>query len=110
MAFYELGIGLRYLGSKEKAGILSVLSWIALTGMLLGVMALIVALSFASGFESALRDKIIGINAHLLLLRFDGPVTGVDQVEKKLHEIPHVVATMPFTYHQALLRSQEARL
>ena len=108
MAPYEVGIGLRYLGSKEKAGILSVLAWIAVSGILVGVMALVVALSFASGFETALRDKIIGINAHLLLLRFDGPVTEVDQVRKKLLEMPHVVATMPFTYHQALLRSREA--
>ncbi|MEW6443377.1 MAG: ABC transporter permease [bacterium] len=107
MAMYEWRMGLRYLGSRERKGFFSVLAWIALTGVLVGVMALVVALSFASGFESALRDKIIGINAHLLLLRLDGIITDPEEVQSRLLEMPSVAAVMPFTYQQALLRSGE---
>jgi len=105
MASLEAHVALRYLRSRDKAGFLSTLAWIALSGVVVGVMALVVALSFASGFERALRDKIIGVNAHLLLLRFDGAVTEVAEVERKIRQIPDVAEAMPFTYHQAMIRS-----
>jgi len=107
MAAYEIDIGLRYLRGRERRGFLSVMAWITVIGILVGVMALVVALSFASGFESALRDKIIGINAHLLTLRYDGPIEDWQKVRDKLQWIPEVNTVVPFTYHQALLRSEQ---
>ena len=107
MASYELRVGLHYLKARKESGFLSVMAWITVCGILVGVMALVVALSFASGFESVLRDKIIGINAHLLLLRFDGELTGWEAVMQKVRQLPAVASTMPFTYHKALLRSEE---
>jgi lipoprotein-releasing system permease protein len=107
MASYELRVGLHYLKGRKESGFLSVMAWITVCGILVGVMALVVALSFASGFESVLRDKIIGINAHLLLLRFDGELSDWKEVREKVHQLPEVASTMPFTYHKALLRSEE---
>jgi len=107
MASYELRVGLHYLKARKESGFLSVMAWITVWGILVGVMALVVALSFASGFESVLRDKIIGMNAHLLLLRFDGELTGWEAVMQKVRQLPAVASTMPFTYHKALLRSEE---
>jgi lipoprotein-releasing system permease protein len=107
MASYELRVGLHYLRAGKDSGFLSVMGWITVAGILVGVMALVLALSFASGFESVLRDKIIGVNAHLLLLRFDGEFNDWQKVREKLHQLPEVAETMPFTYHKALLRSDE---
>lgn len=107
MASYELRVGLHYLRDRRESGFLSVMAWITVVGILVGVMALVVALSFASGFESVLREKIIGVNAHLLLLRFDGDIGNWREVSEKLEALPGVAATMPFTYHKALLRSEE---
>jgi lipoprotein-releasing system permease protein len=81
------------------------MAWITVWGILVGVMALVLALSFASGFESVLRDKIIGVNAHLLLLRLDGAVEGWEGVRERLSQLPAVASSMPFTYHKALIRS-----
>jgi len=107
MASYELRVGLHYLKARKESGFLSVMAWITVWGILVGVMAHVVALSFASGFESVLRDKIIGINAHLLLLCFDGELSGWKEVREEIHQLPAVASTMPFTYHKALLRSEE---
>jgi lipoprotein-releasing system permease protein len=107
MVSYEFRIGLHYLKARKESGFLSVMAWITVWGILVGVMALVVTLSFASGFESVLRDKIIGVNAHLLLLRFDGDMSGWKEVREKLHQLPEVATTMPFSYHKALLRSHE---
>lgn len=105
MASLEGLVALRYLRSKDKAGFLSVLAWIALSGVVVGVMALVVALSFASGFQTGLREKIIGVNAHLLLLQFQGSMTDVDNLRRKILACPDVAAAMPFTYHQGMIRS-----
>ncbi len=107
MTSYELRVGLHYLKAGKESGFLSVMAWITVWGILVGVMALVLALSFASGFESVLRDKIIGVNAHLLLLRFDGELGDWEEVREKLHQLPEVATTMPFSYHKALLRSEE---
>ncbi len=107
MASYELRVGLHYLKDRRESGFLSVMAWITVGGILVGVMALVVALSFASGFESVLREKIIGVNAHLLVLRFDGDIGNWREVGEKLNALPGVASTMPFTYNKALLRSKE---
>ncbi len=106
MDSYELRVGLQYLRGGKESGFLSVMPWITVGGILVGVMALVLALSFASGFESVLRDKIIGVNAHLLLLRFDGELDGWQEVREKVHGLPEVATTMPFSYQKALLRSE----
>lgn len=107
MASYELRVGLHYLKAGKESGFLSVMAWITVWGILVGVMALVLALSFASGFESVLRDKIIGVNAHLLLLSFDGGFGDWKELREKLHKLPEVATTMPFSYHKALVRSEE---
>ncbi len=91
--------------AKKRVGFLSVMSWISISGILVGVMALVVALSFASGFQSALRDKLIGINAHLLLLHYDGHIEQWEEIREQLKEFSDIAITMPFTYRSALLRS-----
>jgi lipoprotein-releasing system permease protein len=73
----------------------------------LGVMALIIVLSVMSGFERELRDKILGTNAHVVLLRFgEKGVTDVDKILPRIAEIPHVIGAAPFTLHQAMLTSR----
>jgi len=100
-------MGLRYLRGAQRSGFLSVMGWITVVGLLVGVMALVVALSFASGFQSALRDKIIGVNAHLLVLRYDGGMDGWEAVRQRIEELPGVERTMPFTYSQGMMRSEQ---
>jgi lipoprotein-releasing system permease protein len=107
MSFYERKMGRVYLRSARRVGFLSVMGRITVIGILLGVMALVVALSFASGFQSALRDKIIGINAHLLLMRYDGGVGSWQKVRERIEGMPGVQESMPFTYHQGMLRSEK---
>ena len=59
-----LWIGLRYNRSSNKQRFLSLLSWVSLVGMMLGVAALIIVLSVMNGFQSELRDRMLGLMAH----------------------------------------------
>jgi lipoprotein-releasing system permease protein len=66
---YEWFIGLRYLKAKRKQAFISIITLISIAGVAVGVMALIVVLAVMNGFEKTLKDKIIGTQAHLVLLK-----------------------------------------
>ena len=66
---YELFISLRYLKAKRKQVFISIITLLSMAGVGLGVMALIVVLSVMSGFEEDLKKKILGTNAHLVVLQ-----------------------------------------
>ena len=62
---YELFLALRYLLAKRKQTFLSLISLISVLGITVGVTALIIALSLATGFQEDIRGKILGANAHI---------------------------------------------
>ena len=66
---YELFIALRYLKAKRKSAFISIITLISTAGVALGVMALIVVLAVMTGFESDLKEKILGTNAHIVVLK-----------------------------------------
>ena len=104
---YELLIGFRYLKSKRRQALISLITVLSSGGVALGVMALIVVLSVMSGFERDLRDKILGTNAHVVLLRFgETGITDAAQLLPVIVQAPHVVAAAPFTLNQVMLTSR----
>ncbi|VBB45265.1 Lipoprotein releasing system, transmembrane protein, LolC/E family [uncultured Desulfatiglans sp.] len=101
--FFELFLGLRYLRTKRKERFISVISVISMVGVMVGVMALIVVLSVMNGFREDLLGKILGVNSHVLLFSYDGPFDGHEAVQKKVEEVPGVMAATPFIYSQVMV-------
>jgi lipoprotein-releasing system permease protein len=103
---YELFIGLRYLRAKRKQTFISVISVISVGGVALGVAALIIVLAVMTGFESDLRDKILGTNSHVVILKHGKTgMTKYREITEKIKKINHVLAATPFIYSQAMLSS-----
>ncbi|WP_136516311.1 lipoprotein-releasing ABC transporter permease subunit [Geomonas edaphica] len=100
---FELLIGLRYLKAKRKSTFISLITLISVAGVALGVMALIIVLAVMTGFEEDLKDKILGTNAHIVVLNGLGAVQDYPQVVKKLEGMDGVVAATPFIYNQVML-------
>ena len=101
---YELLIGLRYLKARRGQRFLSLITWISIGGVAVGVMALLVVLAVMSGFERDLRAKILGVNAHIWVLKFGE--RGLDDPDRVLREVratPGVAGAVPFTFHQVML-------
>src|SRR3990172_6210250 len=101
---YEVFISLRYLRAKRRQRSLSVITFISTAGVAVGVMALIVVMAVMSGFEFDLRNKILGTNAHIWVLRYgergiEEPAAAVAAVR----QVPGVTAASPFTYSEVLL-------
>ena len=104
---YEWFIGLRYLKAKRKQTFVSIITVISIVGVTVGVMALIVVLSVMSGFEKTLKEKILGTQAHLVLLK--ASQEGMDHYEEaaeKVKEVKGVVSAAPFIFNQVMLSSE----
>lgn len=100
---YELFIGLRYLKAKRKQTFISVITFISILGITVGVTALIIVLSVMTGFEENLREKILGINANVVVTELGAPMKEYKEVSSRVLQVPGVVGATPFTYNQAMI-------
>lgn len=101
---YEFFISLRYLRAKRKQVFVSIITFISITGIFLGVAALIIVLAVMNGFETDLREKILGINAHIVLMQYTGMMKDHERVKEAVEQVDGVVASTPFIYSQAMLK------
>ena len=62
---FEFMIAWRYLRAKRAEGGISVMTWISLVGIALGVMALVATLAVRAGFRAELIDTVVGSSAHV---------------------------------------------
>lgn len=98
---YSVQIGLRYLRSKKRSAV-SIITVIAVLGVALGVAALLAVLSITSGFQEEFRQKILGVNAHVLVLKY-GDFDEYRDVIKRVESMDEVAAAGPFMIHPMLL-------
>ncbi|HDQ41003.1 MAG TPA: lipoprotein-releasing ABC transporter permease subunit [Desulfonatronum sp.] len=101
----ERFIALRYLLTKRHHAFISVISWVAILGVALGVAALIVVLGVMNGFSNELRDKILGVNAHVIVTSLEGTIRDHERLGEKARHVPGVAGAMPFLYSEVMLSS-----
>ena len=83
----------RFLLSKESDGFLSLISWVSIVGVSLGVLALTVVTSVINGFEGELARVITGMNGDVILYSRADPISDVAKTEAKIMKVaPEVQA------------------
>jgi lipoprotein-releasing system permease protein len=102
---YELFIGLRYLRARRRETFISLITVISILGVMLAVMTLNVVMSVMSGFEETLRDRLLGINAHIALVRSGEPMRDHERLIAELTKEPGVLAASPTIYGQVMITS-----
>ena len=100
---FEFFVSYRYLKAKRKQTFISIITFISMGGVALGVMALIVVLAVMSGFENDLKNKILGLNSHALVLSWDNAIGNYAQVAHRVESVPGVKAVTPFILTQVML-------
>ncbi len=106
---YEIFIGLRYLRAKRRDRTISLNTFVSVTGITLGVAALIGTLGIMTGFKEDLQAKILGTTSHILVHdRMRENMADYMPLVAKSEEVPHVMAATPFIFRQVLLTSQSA--
>ncbi|TMA60845.1 MAG: lipoprotein-releasing ABC transporter permease subunit [Deltaproteobacteria bacterium] len=105
---YELFISLRYLRAKRREAFISLITAIAMIGVMIGVMTLNIVLSVMTGFEEDLRDRILGFNPHIVLSSLSGATGDYNHLVEKARQVPGVVAAAPFIYSQVMVTSRQS--
>jgi lipoprotein-releasing system permease protein len=104
---YEFFISRRYMRAKRKQVFVSIITFISIFGIFLGVAALIIVLAVMNGFEEDLRSKILGIRSHIeVTTDMAGPMKNYPSVREEIDKTPGVIASTPFIYTEAMIRSQ----
>ena len=81
----EKKIAFRYLRAKKR-GFGSVVSWVSLIGITLGVATLIVVMSVMGGFHDTLLSRIIGMNGHVVVYHQNGTISDYDFLIDKMRQ------------------------
>jgi len=102
---YELFISWRYLRSKRKEVFISLISLISITGVAVGVMALIIVLAVMTGLSGELRDKILGTNAHILIFKRGGWIEEYRELGQQIANAEHVKGVAPFILRQVMIQA-----
>ena len=68
-------------------------------------MALIVVIAVMAGFESDLKQRILGVESHIVLMRHGGSFSDYRKISKQIDTLDGVTAATPFIYTQIMLRS-----
>lgn len=102
---YETTIGLRYLRSKRKEAFISFTTWISIVGIAIGVMALIVVIAVMTGFQDEIRERILGVNPHILVLNANGEIREPEKAVETIKKVDGVTHAFPFVSFQAMVQS-----
>lgn len=102
---YEFFIGLRYLRARRRETFISLITVISVLGVMIGVMTLNVVMAVMTGFEETLRDRLLGINAHIALVKSGDQLGNYQKLLDEVVKEPGVVAAAPSIYGQVMLTS-----
>ncbi len=104
---YPIDVALRYLGSKKRAFI-SVGTAFAVLGVTLGVAALATVMSVTGGFQAQFREKVLGVNAHVLVLKYSTDFREYRSIMEQVSKVPGVVGIAPFSINPMMLTHGDA--
>ncbi len=91
--------------TKRKEKFISLISFISVLGVAIGVMALIIVIAVMTGFDKDLRDKIVGNFSHITLTSFKNiDNKEYDGIIKKIAPNPHVIGISPNLQGQVLVK------
>lgn len=102
---YEWFVSLRYLRAKRKQTFISVISFISIAGVTLGVAALIVVLAVMTGFHDGVRQQILGNVPHVLVQKYGEGIEDHQRIAEKARTLPQVRSASPFVSKEAMLLS-----
>jgi lipoprotein-releasing system permease protein len=99
----ELFIGLRYTRAKRRSYFISLISFVAIFGISLGVLVLITVLSVMNGFHKEIRERTLGMASHATISALSGGLHDWREVMDLSRDHPRVVGQAPFVEVQGML-------
>ncbi|HNT27252.1 MAG TPA: ABC transporter permease [bacterium] len=92
---FETLVSIRYFRNTRRSGALSLVTVIAVIGMMLGVAALISVLSVMDGFLSEMKEKILSSTAHAHLHKLVGVFDDHEKTARDIRSLDGVAGVTP---------------
>jgi len=101
---FETLVALRYLRSPHRPAVLRLVTLLAVAGVAAGVATLVIALAMNTGFRQVLRDRLLGVTAHVNLKPVGAEgIRDYRQLAARLEGTPGVRSLTPAIYNTVLL-------
>jgi len=101
----ETFIAGRYLKAKRKEGFISLITLLSIAGVTLGVMALVIVIAVMSGAETEFRNRILGVEPHILVMDASGGYQGIDAIEATIQGIDGVTSVSSMVFTQTMIKT-----
>ena len=99
---FERMVAWRYLRSRRKETVISVIASISFVGIMLGVATLIIVMAVMNGFRAELLSRILGIDGHLIVKPVDSPLHDYDSLASRFEAVDGVKYAIPLVEGQTL--------
>lgn len=99
---FERLVAWRYLRSRRKETVVSVIAGFSFAGIMLGVATLIIVMAVMNGFRAELIDRILGINGHMIIQPIDAPLNDYVDLAKRIEAVTGVQMAIPTVEGQTL--------
>ena len=101
---FELFVALRYLFSRRKQTFIYIISIMSILGVAIGVGALVVVLGVYNGLTTDMRDKILGANAHAIVMSYiPSAFENRSDILDRVRSVKGVTGATPFIYTEVML-------
>jgi lipoprotein-releasing system permease protein len=100
----EWGIAGRYLRARRE-GFISVIAWLSLLGIALGVATLIIVMAVMNGFRAELVERILGIGGHVIVRGAAGSILNFEDEIARIRAVSGVVRVLPVVEGQVMVMS-----
>ena len=101
-----MNLARRYMGAR-KGAFISVGTVIAVLGVMLGTAKLAIVMSVTGGFRAEFREKVLGVNAHVLVLKYSSSFPEYRDVMDTVAEVPGVVGVGPFVINPMMVTHED---
>ena len=105
---YQTFIAKRYFRAKRKTGFISIITYVSIIGVMIGVAALDIVLSSFNGFEDEVRTRLFNADAHIQLRKYY--VDGIDnyrEIIDTLLTVPRIIGASPVITREGVCRSRD---
>jgi len=100
---YELFVAKRYLTAKRKQAFISVITFISILGITIGVMALVIAIALITGFQGDVQNKILESTSHIMVPAISGGLKDYPQLISEIENLNGVISATPVAHDNAFL-------
>ena len=104
---FETFIARRFLKIKNQRKLVPVITILATLGVTVGVMVLIVVIAVMTGFQSELKSRILNIDSHIMVMRFNDWIRDYKTALDRIGRIQGVESASPFVYAHGMLRASD---